>query len=87
VSRQAVTDAETWLPIEDFEGIYEISSDLRVKSLERTVTVRGIRKVLRERILRPSIDAHSGLTRVTLYRNGYRLGRYCHALWREAQGW
>lgn len=76
---------EIWLPVKDFPG-YEISDTAEVKSLQRTVMQNGHPKRLQERILRPCADTHSGLKKVTLYKEGRGYCRYVHALAREAFG-
>lgn len=63
---------ETWRKVKNFEN-YEISSEGRVKSLERVIEehVRGgkiVRKVAKERILKPQTNS-GGHLYVSLYRN------------------
>jgi hypothetical protein len=56
---------EEWLPIKDYEGLYEVSSLGRVRSLERLANVRGGGvRVVQERILKPSVS--KGYQRYTL---------------------
>lgn len=61
---------EQWKPVVGFEGLYEISSLGRVKSLNRKAKIWGgnIRTV-NERILKPGLGSHGYLT-VNLSRNG-----------------
>ena len=67
---------ETWVPVRDFEGLYEISDIGRVKSLP-TMDWRG--RVFKERILTNS-KTRSGYTRVVLYKDGIRNERTIHRL-------
>lgn len=53
---------ENWKAIPGFEGFYEVSDQGRVRSVERTVTVRGrsdgqTAKIIRERILKPGLSS------------------------------
>ena len=57
---------EIWKSIDHFDGLYEISNLGRVKSLSRSVNVGGGGvRVIRERILKPSIKYNQ--LRVALY--------------------
>lgn len=71
---------ETWKPIAGFEGMYEISSNGRIKSLAR-LSSNG--KKLQERILQQSPDA-SGFPLVGLSKNGNARTFYVKALFKEA---
>jgi NUMOD4 motif len=69
-----VTD-EIWRDVVGFD-YYQISSHGRVKSLARTVPVRGRQrqKRVRQRILRPDVRQRGGRRKVTLYnRHGEKL--------------
>lgn len=82
-----MTDIERWLPITGFEGIYEVSNQGRVRSVERVIKVfrgRGhhIRRV-NERILRPS-HGIEGRLRVTLHNDGIATHREVHDIVLEA---
>ena len=47
---------EIWKNIKGYEGLYQVSSDGRVKSLERKVRHgRGIELTIKERILKPGV--------------------------------
>lgn len=65
---------ESWRPIGDYEGFYEISSHGRVLSLERVVHVphpRGWRtRIVRECIRPPTPSTANGAARVGLCRDG-----------------
>lgn len=50
---------EIWRPISGFDGVYQVSSLGRVKSLARKIwTARGHYQSVRERILKPIDDKH-----------------------------
>jgi len=58
---------EVWKDIKGYEGHYQVSNIGRVKSLERTATVKnGSKRTVRERILKPSPD-QDGYWYVILY--------------------
>ena len=48
---------EQWLPVPGYEGLYDVSDQGRVRSLDRVVTERGGRtQRLRGRVLKPAPD-------------------------------
>jgi len=63
---------EQWKPIKGYEGLYEVSSESRIKSLSRTAraNVTGVRKI-KERILRQSLSSY-GYAIVNLSKNGIK---------------
>lgn len=62
-------EPEVWKPIPDYEGVYEVSSWGRVKSLERIVNMSfGRTRLLKERIL--SNKKTRGYFKIELYKNG-----------------
>ncbi len=77
-----IDPTERWLPVPRFEGMYEVSNQGRVRSLDRTTTSRNrwgpIVKNLRGKILAQQTDNYGYLV-VTLYNNGrfrpYRVHR------------
>lgn len=69
-------DVETWKDIRGFEGLYQISSLGRVKSLEKFDS-RG--RKWEERILKSGINSHGYLV-VILYKNGIRKNFKNHRL-------
>ena len=72
----AVTD-ERWIDVPTYEGIYQVSTEGRVRSLpRRRRTGAGVRTV-RERILRPKPGEYPA---VSLARLGDRKTFYVHAL-------
>lgn len=61
---------EKWLPVEGYEGLYEVSDLGRVKSLERTIKAKGSgRRLLRGRILKPCRNPN-GYLAVALCKDG-----------------
>ncbi len=74
---------EKWLPVVGFEGLYEVSSHGRVKSLERYVRIRNGERIVRERILKNTF-IKTGYFCVVLTKNNKRKGRTVHSLVCEA---
>ena len=72
---------EIWEPIKGYEGLYEVSSLGRVKSLKRKVENNGGLQMRRETILRASGKTHLG---VTLCKNGKTKRLSVHRLVAEA---
>lgn len=63
---------EIWKPVKGFEGLYEVSSEGRVRSLDRTgVDARGRAYSSTGQIIRPSTGKY-GYKRVILYAPGVR---------------
>lgn len=61
---------EQWKAVIGYEGIYEVSSLGRVRSLDRTiVTCRGVRQRRKGVLLRPRLN-REGYRKVTLYQSG-----------------
>lgn len=62
---------EIWKPIKGYEGLYEISNYGKIKSLERKAKNRGKgQRIIKERILKPSIDRLNGYYQIKLSKNG-----------------
>lgn len=62
--------AEEWKDIEGYEGLYQVSSMGRVKSLKRTCNIKGGgKRTVGERILKPDATEY-GYLRVNLYTGG-----------------
>ena len=79
---------ETWRPVRDFEGLYEVSNLARVRSLERQMT--KIRKSatyylyrIREKIM-SQFKAKNGYFVVRLYKEGRCFHKLIHRLVAEA---
>ena len=73
---------ELWKDVEGFEGLYQVSTWGRVRSLDKYVDVkiRNVDKVLkRGKILKPAYDK-DGYLRVNLCKNGKRTNFYVHRL-------
>lgn len=75
---------EIWKDIIGYEGLYQVSSEGRVKSLKRKVqhSICGM-KTISERILRPATDKNGYLT-VDLYKDGKRKTYKVHRLVAQA---
>ena len=61
---------ELWKTIKGYEGIYQVSNNGQVRSLNRTITdCRGRKQIIKEKILKPE-NVDDGYERVSLCRNG-----------------
>ena len=61
---------EAWFPFPNFEGLYEYSNMLRIKSLERKVVATdGVVYTFKEKIMKITKPPH-GYAYVTLIKNG-----------------
>ena len=69
---------EIWKPIEGYEGLYEVSSYGRIKSLERYRSNNGGIQLIKERIMKP-LD-YNGYKNVVLWKNGSKKKEYVHRL-------
>ena len=61
---------EIWKAIPGFEGYYEVSSDGRIRSIERYIESGGLKahvRCIRDRILKPSLS--NGYRSVVLWKN------------------
>lgn len=77
---------EEWRPVVGFEGLYEVSSLGRVRSLDRTVVRSdGMALRLKGRLLKFRSDSY-GYLRVALLDHGTRKEGYVHHLVLEAFG-
>ena len=75
---------EVWRGVKGYEGLYQVSSDGRVKSLERTYIDKiGRERYVKERILKPVIDRY-GYLLVSLYAGGKQKNHTVHRLVCEA---
>jgi len=70
---------EQWEDVQGYEGIYQVSSLGRVKSLSRTVVTNGTCRKINEKILKDNIDKH-GYVYYFLYKNGKCQRVKCHRL-------
>ena len=63
-------EEELWKTIKGYEGLYEVSDQGRVKSIERTITnSRGRKTSIKETILKPE-TLYDGYQRVCLSKRG-----------------
>lgn len=75
---------EHWLPVVGYEGHYSVSDQGRVRSEHRvTISQKGNRRTIRERILLPA-PAILGHLNVVLYINQRKTSKYVHHLVMEA---
>lgn len=72
-----------WKPVEDYEGLYEVSNTGLVKSVERVITCKnGVPKSISETILKPGIV--KGYEVVALWKGNEQYRPYVHHLVAEA---
>ena len=69
---------EEWKSIPGYEGLYEVSSYGRIKSLERYRFNNGGIQLLKERIMKPL--NYNGYKKVVLLKNGSKKIEYIHRL-------
>lgn len=75
---------EIWKDIEGYEGLYQVSNEGRVKSIERTITMsNGRPRLIRERILKQSLQS-KGYYFVILCNDSEGKHKYVHRLVAEA---
>ncbi|WP_417140580.1 NUMOD4 domain-containing protein [Phocaeicola coprocola] len=70
--------SEIWKPIKDYEGLYEVSSLGRIKSMPKKFIRNGAVTHFEEKILTPS-DSH-GYRSVVLTKNGIHKTHSVHRL-------
>ena len=71
---------EEWRDVVGYEGLYQVSSEGRVKSLERKIPHwRGGERIQKERILKP-VTTHNGYLLANLYAGGKSRMLYVHRL-------
>ena len=75
---------EQWKPVYGYEGIYEVSSHGRVRSVDRTATRSGGQVHLKGKVLRTTLSKRGGYPDVSLYAQGKRERRSVHALVAES---
>lgn len=72
---------ERWLPVPDWEDLYEVSDQGRVRSLDRVVTGRdGRTRRFRGKILKLGLNPQTGYLMVVLCRNACTQTRAVHDL-------
>lgn len=68
----------TWLPIEDYEGLYEVSDEGQIRSLDRWIGgTNGTRRFRHGCLLKPALSTNGYLT-VWLSKDGARSTRCVH---------
>lgn len=66
-----VFDPEKWLPVVNYEGWYEVSNYLRVRSIDRTIVDSiGRPRKMKGRVLRPFYATGNKIEYVNLMKNG-----------------
>ena len=76
---------EQWKPVNGYEGIYEVSSHGRVRSVDRTVTYsNGQVRHLKGKVLRTPLGKRGGYPFVDLRYQGKGQTRYVHSLVAES---
>lgn len=70
---------EIWKPIKGYEGLYEISSLGRVKSLERYVVFKGVKHLRKERVLKSGKNQY-GYLYVVICNNNINKHKLIHRL-------
>ena len=77
-------EQEIWKPIAGYEGLYEISSLGRVRSLDRTITYKNsVTRRHKGHVLTPEL-MNNGYPIVNLYHNRKRSRQYIHRLVAQA---
>jgi hypothetical protein len=77
-------ESETWVPVPDYEGYYEISNLARIRSIYRSIlTKAGYCKPERTRIIIQRVNNKRYLT-VTLSKNGHSRTQFVHRLYAQA---
>lgn len=80
--------SERWIPVVGFEDFYSVSDEGRVRSEDRRITQVNrhgeYERVMKGRILKPSVDKRSGYALVGLSRGGVYGSRRVHQLVLEA---
>lgn len=75
------SNSETWKGVNGFEGLYEVSSEGRVRSLDREVVNKnGFSKIVKGRVLTPSKHTSLYLTIRLCYGNRVYKSYYLHRL-------
>ena len=72
---------EQWKPVNGYEGIYEVSSHGRVRSVDRTVTRSdGQVRRYKGKVLSAGLSKRGGYPLVSLYTQGKNQSHYVHSL-------
>lgn len=63
---------EKWLPVDGYDGIYEVSTMGRIKTLQRTFyDKKGNERIVKEKIRKP-YTTWDGYLRISFYGHGYQ---------------
>ena len=77
----ATSDEEAWVGVNGFEGLYEVSSEGKVRSIDREVVNKnGFCKIVKGRVLKPSKHTSLYLTIKLFYGNKVYKSYYLHRL-------
>lgn len=71
---------EIWKDIDGYEGIYQVSSHGKIKSLDKIINGGGARQYIRKGRIRKPVSTEKGYLRVLLTNNGKRKGYFVHRL-------
>ena len=79
---------EEWRDIEGYEGLYQVSNEGRVKSLERDIEVMNILfgsqiRHLKEKYIKPKVNSSNRL-QVRLWKDGVKEQKQIHVIVAEA---
>lgn len=75
---------ELWLPIQGWEGLYEVSNQGRVRSVRRVIDMNGEYEMTRRGKMIATSPNDSGHLILRLYRGGVRKGMQVHRLVAQA---
>lgn len=74
-----------FLPVKDYEGLYEVSDEGQIRSVDRVVTGKdGVEYPFLSRILRPHPNKNVEYLQVSLWKNGIGNTHYVHILVAQA---
>lgn len=74
---------EEWRPVVGFEGLYEVSSLGRIKTLSKTVVRKGVCYNFKEKILKPQ-SYGNGYLKIGLHNNGHTKFLFVHRIVAQA---
>mgnify|MGYP001470737532 CR=1 FL=1 len=75
----------TFLPVKGYEGLYEVSDQGQVRSIDRIVLGQdGVQYPFKGRILRPHPNKNVEYLQLSLWKNGVGTSHYVHILVAEA---
>lgn len=71
----------SYLPVRGYEGLYEVSVDGQIRSVDRTVMGKdGKSYPFKGRLLSPNLNTKNGYLQVSLWKNGEDVTHYLHRL-------